>query len=201
MQYPILADLGFSDESELSTFMRDGTRLGGHAKLTLEGVDFAGGSLGIGLGFAVGLAYAFKTGNKDNLVFVLVGDGESYEGSVWEAAMAAAHNKLGNLVAILDRNRLCCTDFTENILTLEPVADKWRAFGWDVREVDGHDIEALLSAFGNIRGENREKPLMIIAQTTKGNGIDFMSDAPLYHGIAPVGDEIARAFAQLEVSE
>jgi transketolase len=198
MTYPILADLGYIDESELGTFMSDGTRLGGHSKIDTAGTDFAGGSLGIGLGVGVGLAYAAKTDNRDFLTFVLIGDGESYEGAIWEAAMVAAHNALGNLIVVLDRNRLCCTDFTERILKLEPITDKWTAFGWDVKEVDGHSIRQLTDVFDGIHEQKREKPLMIIANTTKGNGIDFMSDAPLYHGLAPEVCNIGKAFAQLE---
>ena len=198
MTYPILSDLGYFPESELDTFMQDGTRLGGHSKLILDGVDYAGGSLGIGLGVGAGLAYAAKMDSGDWLTFVLIGDGECYEGSIWEAAMFAAHNQLGNLIAIVDRNRLCCTDFTEKILRLESLSDKWRAFGWDTLEIDGHNVEQILSSFEGIRNVKKEKPFVIIANTTKGNGIDFMSDAPLFHGIAPAGDDILRARVQIQ---
>ncbi len=200
MTYPILADLGFFDVAELETFMIDGTRLGGHSKLCLPGVDFAGGSLGIGLGVAVGMAYAAKMDRKEWLTFCLIGDAECYEGAIWEAAMLAGHHKLSNLVTILDRNRLGVTGFTEEQLRLAPLADKWSAFGWEVREVNGHSIEDLLVVFSDIRDTQRDKPLMIIANTTKGHGIDFMSDAPLYHGEPPKGDNIERAYAQLEVN-
>jgi transketolase len=198
MLYPILADLGYFPENELMTFMRDGTRLGAHSKLTLEGIDFAGGSLGIGLGVGAGLAYAAKMDRKDWLTFVLVGDGECHEGAVWEAAMFAAHNKLGNLTAIVDRNRLCVTDFTEKILRLEPQMDKWLAFGWEAREVNGHDVAQVLAVFDDIRNRGEERPLAIIADTIKGNGIDFMSNALFFHGTAPKGDQIERAIAQIE---
>jgi transketolase len=198
MLYPILADLGFFPESELDTFMRDGTRLGGHSKLALEGIDFAGGSLGIGLGVGVGLAYAAKMDENDYLTFVVIGDGECYEGSIWEAAMVAAHNRLGNLVAILDRNRLSCTDFTEKILRLEPLEEKWQAFGWDVCRVNGHDIDALRASLDGLRNRVGDKPRMVIADTVKGHGIDFMSDAPLCHGLAPEKGSEARAYSQLE---
>jgi transketolase len=199
MQYPILADLGFFPESELTTFMADGTRLGGHSKLSIKGADFAGGSLGIGLGVGAGLVYAAKSDGKDWYTFVLVGDGEAYEGSIWEAAMFAGHHKLKNLVAILDRNRLACTDFTVNLVNQEPFADKWRSFGWDAVEVNGHDLGELLEVFGNVRERESDKPLMIIADTIKGNGIDFMIDKPLWHGKAPGGSDAERAFAELEV--
>lgn len=200
MAYPILADLGFFDVAELDAFMADGTRLGGHSKLCLPGVDFAGGSLGIGLGVAVGLAYAAKMDQKDWLTYCLIGDAECYEGSIWEAAMLAGHHKLGNLVTILDRNRLGVTGFTEDLLRLEPLADKWSAFGWDVKEVDGHNIEELLSVLSNIRERKGTKPLMIIAHTIKGHGIDFMSNAPRCHGEPPKAKDIERAYTQLEVN-
>lgn len=201
MTYPILSDLGFFEEAELNTFMADGTRLGGHSKLCLPGVDFAGGSLGIGLGVAVGMAYAAKMDQKDWLTYCLVGDAECYEGAIWEAAMLAGHHKLGNLVAILDRNRLGVTGFTEELLRLEPLADKWSAFGWDVKAVDGHSVEELLGVLSGLREGKRSKPLMIIANTIKGHGIDFMSDAPLCHGEPPKAKDVERAYAQLEVNQ
>ena len=200
MTYPILADLGFFDMAELDTFMADGTRLGGHSKLCLPGVDFAGGSLGIGLGVAVGLAYAAKMDQKDWLTYCLIGDAECYEGAIWEAAMLAGHHKLGNLIAILDRNRLGVTGFTEDLLRLEPLADKWSAFGWSVKEVDGHSVEELLTVLSGIREQKRDGPLMIIANTTKGHGIDFMSDEPLCHGEPPKAKDVERAYTQLEVN-
>ena len=196
MLYPILADLGYCEESELETFMQNGTRMGGHSKLTLPGIEFAGGSLGIGFGVGAGMAYADKMDKQGNITFVLIGDGECYEGSIWEAAMFASHNRLSNLVAIVDRNRLCVTDFTEQMLKLEPLAEKWRSFGWEAVEIDGHSVAELCVSFENIR--NKKKPYVIIANTTKGNGIDFMSDAPLYHGLAPQGGEIERAFKQVK---
>lgn len=200
MTYPILADLGFFDVSELDTFMADGTRLGGHSKLCLPGVEFAGGSLGIGLGVAVGMAYAAKLDHESWLTFCLIGDAECDEGAIWEAAMLAGHHKLNNLVGILDRNRLGVTGFTEDLLRLEPLSAKWTAFGWDVKEIDGHNIAAIMDALSDIRSPERERPLMIIANTTKGHGIDFMSDKPLCHGEAPKANDIERAYAQLEVN-
>lgn len=198
MTYPILADLGYFDASELDTFMADGTRLGGHSKLCLPGVDFAGGSLGIGLGVATGMAYAAKMDHKGWLTFCLIGDAECYEGSIWEAAMLAGHHGLNNLIGILDRNRLGVTGFTEELLRLEPLKDKWSAFGWEVKEIDGHNISEIIDTLADIRCRKHQKPLMVIANTTKGHGIDFMSDAPLYHGEAPRAKDIDRAYAQLE---
>ncbi len=201
MLYPILADLGFFDPAELDTFMADGTRLGGHSKLCLPGVDFAGGSLGIGLGVAAGMAYAAKMDQKDWLTFCLIGDAECYEGAIWEAAMLAGHHRLNNLITILDRNRLGVTGFTEDLLRLMPLADKWTAFGWEVREVNGHSVQELLLTLSDLCDSKRDRPLMVIANTTKGYGIDFMSDMPLCHGETPKAQDIPRAYAQLEVNQ
>jgi len=199
MTYPILADIGFFDSVELDNFMLDGTRLGGHSKLGIPGADFSGGSLGIGLGVAAGLSYSAKMDGKKWMTFAIVGDAESYEGSIWEAAMFAAHNELNNLVVFLDRNRLGVSGFTEELLRLEPIADKWSAFGWEVRNVDGHNIKDLFSILEDIRERSSNKPLIIIAETIKGNGIDFMSNQPLYHGIPPKSADAERAFKQLEI--
>lgn len=199
MAYPILADLGYFDKAELQTFMQDGTRLGGHSKLCLPGVEFAGGSLGIGLGVAVGMAYAARMEQRAWNTYCLVGDAECYEGAIWEAAMLAGHLKLHNLIVIVDRNRLGVTGFTEDLLKLEPMKEKWEAFGWETRTVDGHSIHDLLQVFAEVRGRVLDKPLAIIAHTTKGHGVDFMSDAPLYHGIPPrPGETTAAAYRQLE---
>lgn len=198
MTFPILADLGFIDSSLLMTFMKDGSPLGGHSKMSLNGVDFSGGSLGIGFGVAAGVAYGAKLDNKDFFTYVLIGDGECYEGSIWESAMFASHNKLNNLIAIVDRNELACTDFTEKMLAQEPMQDKWKSFGWETIEVDGHNLEKVLSALKNSKTRNNTEPLCIIAHTVKGKGVDFMSQKPLCHGAAPSGDDIKRAFSVLE---
>lgn len=196
--YPILADIGFIEEKDLMTFMQDGSRLGGHSKNSLSGVDYSGGSLGIGLGVAAGLAYGAKLAKENWLTFAIVGDGECYEGSIWESVMFASHNKLNNLVIIVDRNEMACTDFTEHMLRLEPFREKWKSFGCDVIEIDGHSLESILRALEGIHTRNSEKPLCIIAKTVKGNGIDFMCNNPLMHGAAPKGESIGKAFEQLE---
>jgi transketolase len=196
--YPILSDLGFIGEEELNTFMSDGSEFGAHTKLTTDGMDFSGGSLGMGLGIAAGLAYAAKMDRKKWFTFALLGDGECYEGSIWEAAMFAGHNQLQNLIAIVDRNGLSATGFTEKMLRLEPLADKWTSFGWDVIEINGHDISALLDIFEKIRVRNSQKPMCIIANTVKGKGISFMINQPFMHGMAPAGDNIARAYTELD---
>ena len=197
MAYPIMADLGYFDSSELITYVQNGTRLGVHSKLCLPGVDFSGGSLGIGLGVAAGLAYAAKMDHRDWRTYCLVGDAECYEGAIWEAAMLAGHWKLSNLIAIVDRNQLGVTGFTEDLLRLDPLEEKWSAFGWETHVVNGHNIHDLRQVFSDINSKERSKPQMILANTVKGNGIDFMSNVPLYHGVPPKKDEIALAYEQL----
>jgi transketolase len=204
MQYPILADLGFFPQDELATFLcgseaeSAATRIGTHSKLGLPGIDFSGGSLGIGIGVAAGLAYGLRASGNPAAVFCLIGDGECYEGSVWEAAMFAAHNGLPNLTVIIDRNKMAVTDFTENMLRLEPLADKWISFGFDVRQIDGHDIGRLLAAFTDKEGRDRRKPLAIIADTVKGKGVDFLENACFRHGVAPKPNEIEAAMLSLD---
>lgn len=195
--YPILADFGYFEESELRTFLGNGSRLGPHAKMCVPGVEFAGGSLGIGLGASAGFAYGQRLRGGQGDTFVLVGDGESYEGSIWEAVMFAGHQKLDNLVAIVDRNRLACTDYTEHMLSQEPLADKWMAFGWEVREIDGHDVEQVAEALHWAAGY-KGKPVCVIADTEKGHGIPFMCNNPFMHGEAPKGEKVPLAFEALE---
>lgn len=197
IMFPILEDLGFYHD-KCNTFLENGGKFGPHAKLEIPGVEFAGGSLGIGLGVACGIAYSAKVDKEKWLTFCLVGDGECYEGSIWEAAMFAGHNELSNLIVIVDRNELCMTDQTERILRQEPVKDKWEAFNWEVREVNGHETGALLDVLSDVRRRVSTKPLCIIAHTKKGNGIDFMEMNPFYHGLAPLGEKAENAIAQVE---
>lgn len=196
--YPILADLGYIENEKLMTFMSDGSKIGGHSKICVNGVDFSGGSLGIGLGVACGLAYGARLLGRSYKTYCLVGDGECYEGSIWEAAMFAGSNELSNLVVILDRNGMACTDFTEHMLKQESFKDKWAAFNWEVVEINGHSMEEVVSALEFANQYNGTKPVCIVAKTVKGNGIDFMSNNPLMHGAAPKGDQIAMAFEQIE---
>jgi len=197
MQYPFLAETGFFAEAELFTYMQNGSRLGGHSKSSLDGVDFSGGSLGIGMGVACGLAYAAKMDHQSWYTFAIVGDGESYEGSIWEAAMFAGHNRLKNLVVILDRNNLCCTDFTARLLSQEPYEEKWQAFGWDTVTVDGHSAKELLEVLSDVRERKSDKPLCVVANTVKGKGLDFIENEPLWHGRVPSGELAERAFRVL----
>ncbi len=193
--YPILKDLGFIDKSE--EFLENGSHLGIHTKPGLNGVDFCGGSLGIGLGFAAGIAFGLKNDNKDDLVFCIVGDGECYEGSIWEALMFAGANRLNNLVVIVDKNRMCITDFTDDMLSLGSLKSKISSFDFDVKEIDGHDLGEIRKSLENVRDGSRTKPLCIIADTIKGHGVSFLENRLLWHGRAPVGDDYAKAREEL----
>ena len=198
--YPTLVQAGMLSEEELYCFKKDGSHLTAHPSCHgVPGVEFASGSLGQGLSLGVGVALALKRKNYlSSRVFVLLGDGECNEGSVWEAALFANHFRLNNLVAIIDHNRMQSLDFNENTLEIENFGSKWRAFGWDVCDVNGHDVHMLLDVFTTIRERRNQKPLAVISHTVKGHGIDFMSDAPLCHGVSPQGIDQERAYAQLE---
>lgn len=195
--YAVLADMGYFPVSELKTYCQPGTRLGGHPDAAIPGVEVSTGSLGHGLPIGAGLALAAKMDNKDYITVVLLSDGECQEGSNWEAALFAAHHRLDNLVAIVDRNGLQAIDFTEQVLALEPIGQKWQAFGWEVRTADGHSYDSLLSVLGDIRSRNSGKPLMVIAQTTKGKGISFMENNAIWQYRVPVGDELEQARREL----
>lgn len=196
--YPILADLGFISMETLKTFLNDGSLLGSHSKITVPGVEFSGGSLGIGFGVGCGISYANKIDRKTSNTYILIGDGECYEGSIWESAMFAGAYELSNLVVFLDRNYMCVTDYTENLLTIEPIDDKWKAFGWDVKHIDGHNFEEIINSVKGIKYKRTKKPLCIICDTIKGNGIDFMSGKLFMHGVAPKGEYAKLALKQLE---
>jgi len=191
--YPVLADFGYIREEELLTAMNKGSRLGSHSSIDVPGIEYSGGALGIGFGVAAGMAYKAKMDHDKWSVFALLGDGECYEGSIWETAMFAGHNRLGKLTAIIDRNGLSATEFTENSLTLDPLDEKWRSFKWDVCEVDGHDVAALKDVLTGARDRQSDKPLCVIANTVKGDGIDFMCNEPFLHGMAPARDNTDKA--------
>ena len=143
------------------------------------------------------MALAAKIDGKNYLTIVLLGDGELQEGSNWESAMFASHHHLDNLIAIVDRNGLEALDFTEQVLALDPLIKKWEAFGWEVLTTDGHSYASLLSTLGDIRSRQSSKPLAVIALTTKGKGVSFMENQPLWHGIPPTGNEAEKAKAEL----
>jgi transketolase len=196
--YAALAEKGFFKVEELKTHYADGSRLSGHVSHKgVPGVEFSTGSLGHGLSVGAGMAYGAKKDNKQHKVFVICGDGECDEGAVWEAALVANHYKLNNLVAVIDHNKMQSLDFCENTITLSPFADKWKAFGWNVIDIDGHDHEALRDAFIKAK-ESIDKPTVIIANTTKGKGISFMENDILWHYRFPhEGEEYDSAVAEL----
>ena len=196
--YAVLADLGFFPVEELITFTQKGSRLGGHTEDTIPGVEAFTGSLGHGLPIAGGLAMGARLKKKSFITVALLGDGECHEGSIWEAAMFAGHHGLNNLLAIVDRNRQSATDFTTNYLTLEPMEDKWRAFGWEVRTVDGNSIPELLDAMKDVHHPSYTKPLCIVANTIKGKGVSFMERKPIWHYRIPVGEELEIARKELK---
>ena len=182
--YAALAELGFFPVEELKTHYANGRRLSGHVYHHLPGVDFSTGSLGHGLSAGCGMAYAMKKDGKGNRVFVVIGDGECNEGSVWEAAMFANHFRLNNLVAIVDRNHMQSLDFTENTIELEDFVAKWKAFGWNVVDVEnGNNHDELKKAFRTAEenGKTANKPTVIIANTIKGFGVSFMQNDILWH--------------------
>jgi transketolase len=196
--YAALAEKGFFNVEELKTHYADGSRLSGHVSHRgIPGVEFSTGSLGHGLSVAAGMAYGAKKDNKQHKVFVICGDGECDEGSMWEAALVANHYKLNNLVAVIDHNKMQSLDFCENTIALAPFADKWEAFGWNVVDIDGHDHDALREAF-NKTNESIDKPTVIIANTVKGKGISFMENDILWHYRFPhEGEEYNSAVAEL----
>lgn len=198
MLYPIFADFGWITDDDLNSYGKNDSLFGSHSKMEIPGIDFAGGALGIGLGVACGLAYAAKADDKSWKTYCIIGDGEAYEGSIWESAMFAGHNKLSNLIVFLDRNRLCMTYFNEKWLTQEPFDDKWRSFGWYVDRINGHDIAAIIDSVHKAETNNPdEKPVMIICDTIKGHGVDFMENALYMHGFTPKGEKAERALKQL----
>ncbi len=196
VQYPILADLGFFPKSELEHFTEPGGLLGMYADFRIPGIEGISGSLGHGVGMGAGFAMAARQDKQDYLSFVILGDGECYEGSIWESAMFAAHRKLDNLVAIIDRNQLCILGKTEELLELGDMEAKWRSFGWDAVTVDGHSFDELMPAFDRI-GKTDGKPLAIIANTVKGKGISFMEGRPEWHNRMPNDEQIAQARSEL----
>lgn len=195
--YAVLARSGYFDRKELMTLRRLGSRLQGHPDCkVLPGVEMSTGSLGQGLSIGNGIAMAGKLNKNNYRVYVLLGDGENQEGQVWEAAMTAAHYRLDNLCAILDRNGLQIDGQVEEVMSIEPIVEKWRAFGWDVLEIDGHDMNQILLAFDKAEG-TKGKPTMVIAHTIKGKGVSFFEGKVEYHGIAPTKEELERALAEL----
>jgi transketolase len=196
--YAVLAMAGFFDISMLKTLRKLGSPLQGHpCSRVLPGVEISTGSLGQGLSISNGIAIGLKIDKLSSRVYCLLGDGEIQEGQVWEAAMTAAHYRLDNLCAIVDHNGLQIDGPVSKVKAIEPVASKWRAFGWHVIEVDGHNMEEILNAFDEAE-KVKEKPTMIIAHTVKGKGVSFFEGKVEYHGVAPTHEELEKALKELE---
>lgn len=199
--YAILAECGYFDKKELLTFRALHSRLQGHpAYGFLPGIEASTGSLGQGLSIANGIAMGLKLDKKSSRVYTLIGDGESQEGQIWEAAMSASHYKLGNLTAIIDRNCLQIDGSTECIKALSPYREKWESFGWQVLEINGHDFQEIYQALKEsvILGQKNSLPVVIIADTKKGKGVSFMEDNISWHGRAPNDDEFKLALKEIK---
>lgn len=195
--YAVLAETGFFPLEWLNEFYVDGGRLAGHVtKSGIPGVELSTGALGHGLSVACGMALAAKCDEKSNRVFALLSDGECDEGSTWEAVLFAPHHRLDNLVAVVDYNQIQSLGRVEEVLDLHPFAEKWKSFGWEVREVDGHDIDTLIATFESLPLVP-DKPSCIIARTVKGKGVSFMEDKLLWHYRSPAGEEYENAVREL----
>lgn len=197
---PILADLGFFPDELLNTFNLIDSPFSMHPDMRkIPGVDMSTGSLGHGLAVATGMALAAEVEDRPYRVYALLGDGELGEGSVWEAAMAASHYRLDRLTAIVDRNRLQVDGTTDEVMNTEPLADKWRAFGWAVREIDGHDMGQVVDALKAVPFEPG-KPSLILAHTVKGKGLSFAEDKVEWHYNAVNQEVVAKALAELQAA-
>jgi len=197
MLYATLAKRGFFPEEDLQKWGELDCHLQGHPdRLKTPGVDMNSGILGHGVSIGVGLCLAARQKRKDFRVYTLLGDGECQAGLVWEGANAAAKYALTNLVAIIDHNGVQLDGFVEEVMPIEPLAEKWRSFGWDVFEVDGHDVDQLYQAFLQCI-EAQKKPTVIIARTIKGKGVSFMENKAYWHGVAPSTEELTRALHEL----
>ena len=195
--YSTLALRGFFSEDNLSKYCINGGILHGHpTRDFIPGIEASTGSLGHGLSIGIGMAIAGKFDKRDYRVFVLLSDGECNEGSTWEAAMFANHHKLNNLVAIIDRNKLQAFGPTEEVIELEPFEKKWTSFGWEVKEINGHDFSEIQGALNNIPFNN--KPSVIIARTVKGKGVSFMEDRLAWHYKSPNREQYETALKELD---
>lgn len=195
--YSALAERGFFPREELRTFRRLGSRLQGHPDMAkLPGVEMTAGSLGHGLSAGLGMALAGKLDKKDYRVYVLLGDGEIQEGLIWETALSAPNFGVDNLIALLDSNGFQSGGAVKDILPLVDLADKWRSFGWDVWEVDGHDLPALMEVFGQIPRQPGV-PTFVLCNTVKGKGVSFMENDNLWHGKAPDREQLERALEEI----
>ncbi len=196
--YAALAEAGYFSTKYLNTLRQVGSSLQGHVDmLSLPGIEMSTGSLGQGLEAANGMALAGRLDGKDYHIYCLIGDGECHEGQIWEAAMTSSHHKLDKLIAIIDNNKYQIDGKIEDVKNIEPLADKWKAFGWNVLKCNGHDVKSIVEAIEKAKG-NRGKPSIIIADTVKGKGVSFMEANPLdYHGKEPTSEEERQAICEL----
>ncbi|MBQ4178293.1 MAG: transketolase [Elusimicrobia bacterium] len=199
--YAVLAQIGCIPKEELDTLRKIGGRLQGHPAMDkhIPGIEVSTGSLGYGLSIAAGIAKGMKALKQDNRVYVLMGDGEQQEGSVWEAVMAAPHFKLDNLCAIVDCNGLQIDGKVEDVLNINPIADKYRAFGWNVIEIDGHNLKEVDEAYTKAK-QCKGKPTAIMAKTVKGKGVSFMENVADWHGKAPNAEQLEQALKEIDAS-
>ncbi|MDD3195114.1 MAG: transketolase [Paludibacter sp.] len=194
--YATLAARGFVSQETLDTYGQYNSPLAGHPTKKTPGVELNSGALGHGLSVGVGMAIGARMSGMHYRTFVLMGDGEQGEGSIYEAAMAAGHYQLGSLVAIIDRNTLQISGRTEEVMGLEPMRERWSSFGWEVQEVDGNDMDALLATFGALDFRN-QVPKLIIARTVKGKGVSFMEDGAKWHHGVPSEEQYKTAIAEI----
>jgi transketolase len=196
--YSALYEKGYFKKEDLNLFEQNGSFLLGHPVINKKkGIEFSNGSLGMGLSLGIGVALAAKKKNKDYKVFVLIGDGECNEGSVWEASMSAAHFKLNNLTTILDNNNLQQTGTNEEIMSTRKLGDKWKSFNWDVKEIDGHDVKQILAAFNHVS----EKPKLILANTIKGRGFSFSENNNDWHHNIMTKKQYDDALKELDLND
>ncbi len=199
--YSVLAEKGFFSTDELLKLRKTGAMLQGHPDMKhIPGIDMTTGSLGQGISAAVGMALGGKLGDKNFTVYAALGDGEIQEGQVWEAAMAAAHYKLDNLVAIVDNNNLQIDGKVSDVMSVYPITDKFAAFGWNVATCDAHDFDSIDAAFEQTKEKNG-KPWVIVQKSVKGKGVSFMEDNAAWHGTAPNDEQYAQAMADLDKIE
>lgn len=197
--YAVLAEMGFFPWEKLKTFcLERNTLLGGHPETRVPGIEANTGSLGHGFPIGIGMAINGKSRDQNYRVYTVIGDGESQEGTIWEGAMAASHLGLDNLVAVIDRNHLQVSGFTQEVMQVAPLAEKWKSFGWEVMEVDGHDFTALHQVFSALPFEEG-KPSLIIANTVKGRGLSFAENRVEWHYRVPTKEEYQKAREELDL--
>ena len=196
--YAVLADKGYFPKSELDGYRKINRMLQGHPELSTPGIDFAGGALGQGICFAVGIALACRLDKRNCNVYAMIGDGESQEGAVWESSMAAAFYKLDNLIVVLDKNQVQQTGKVKEIMDIGNAALKWKAFGWNVIEMNGHDMSQIVKALDKAEKMKNKKPTIIVSNTVKGKGVSFMELNHKFHGKAPNDEEYKKAMEEIE---